>query len=108
MTDLASIEIFSSNKTTLKETSKRKHDGADVFMTESNIEVVNFDEVKREYMKGIASSETPASSDALYLDNQGQYYLIEFIVTQQAGFFINADSQSIRITIFTLTWCAAS
>ena len=78
MTSFDDIEIFTNNKTTLKETSKDNHDGNDIYMTESTLNVVNFDEVKLEYVRGLGVPETPASIDALFLDNFGEYYFIEF------------------------------
>jgi hypothetical protein len=96
MTDLDSIEIFCKYKTTLRETSKDNHDGYDIFMTESTLSVVNFDNVKNEYVKKLKSSETPASNDALYMDNNGEYYFIEF----KNGYIDKEEIFKIRLKIF--------
>ena len=47
-------------------------------MTQSTLGVVNFDAVKNEYVKGLAVSEVPASNDALFISDDGEYYFIEF------------------------------
>lgn len=50
MIDLDTYEIFRVNKTTLKETSKDASERESVqYMTDSPIEVVDFDKVKRHY-----------------------------------------------------------
>jgi hypothetical protein len=72
------VPIFDDNKTTLKEVSKDDHAADDVFMTESTLTVVDFDSVKSRYVKALRLSETPKSNDALFLDNRGNYYFIEF------------------------------
>jgi hypothetical protein len=38
---------------TLKETSKDNHGDVDIFMTESRLQVINFDAVKDEYGKDL-------------------------------------------------------
>ena len=96
MSDLYDFEIFKNNKTSLKETSKDNHDGTDIFMTESTLSVVNFDAVKNDYIKGLQVTETPASNDALYLDDFGEYYFIEF----KNGVIDKAKIFAIRLKIF--------
>ena len=91
MIDLESFKILKRNKSTLKETSKRKNDGLDLFMTESNLEVVDFDAVKLDYTGEIASPYTPTSSDALFIDDNGECFLIEF----KDGFIDNKVSYEI-------------
>lgn len=70
-------EIFKNNLSTLKETSKDIHDGVD-FMTESEIEVVNFNGVKNDYIKDLHVSDTPKSNDALYVGKENKLVFIEF------------------------------
>lgn len=48
------------------------------YMTQSEIEVVNFDEVKNEYIQDMKLSVTPCSNGALYIDKEGKYYFVEF------------------------------
>lgn len=78
MIDFSSIKIFNDNIATLKETSKDNHDGNYKYMTESTLNVVDFDAVKREYIKALHVDLVPASNDALYMDNNGECYFIEF------------------------------
>lgn len=67
MIDLDTYKIFRVNKTTLKETSKDDRDRESVqYMTDSSIEVVDFDKVKRHYANQLhLSEECAASADAL-------------------------------------------
>jgi len=78
MHSICGIQIFDNNKATLKETSKFYHDGSEMFMTDSMLMVINFDSVKYEYIKYLGLSEPPKSNDALFLDESGNYYFIEF------------------------------
>jgi len=77
-------------------TSKDNHDGTDTFMTESALNVVNFDAVKDAYIRELRVSETPASNDALYMDNFGEYYFIEF----KNGYIDKKKIYEIRLKIF--------
>lgn len=47
-------------------------------MTQSLINVVNFDGVKESYIQNMKLSSTSCSSDALYIDEKANYYFIEF------------------------------
>jgi hypothetical protein len=96
MFDMDNIKIFSDNRTTLKDASKDNHDGADIYMTESTLSVVNFDSVKSEYIKDMGLSETPKSSDALFSDERNNYYFIEF----KNGRIDKAKIFEIRLKIF--------
>lgn len=49
MIDLSKYLIFENNKKTFKETSKDDHDGSITYMTESQYQVISFDDVKEEY-----------------------------------------------------------
>lgn len=72
-------EILNSNITSLKETSK--DDANNQYMTESLIDVIDFDKVKNRYLGIIKfnKSVTPCSNDALYKypDNEN-WAFIEF------------------------------
>ena len=67
MIDLNDYPIFRENKETLRETSKDDSNASLVhYMTDSEMEVVNFDQVKRCYVNALGLSENNASSvDAL-------------------------------------------
>ena len=73
-------EIFKSNITTFKETSKDDPEkGCEPkYMTQSEVEVINFDDVKKQYIHGMKLNSVPNSSDALFISRDGSYYLIEF------------------------------
>lgn len=72
------IEIFKKNGSTLKETSWDKDGENPGYMTESDIPVINFDEVKKSYIKDMKLSYTPCSNDALYIGKNEKVYFIEF------------------------------
>lgn len=73
-----SYNILENNKSTLKDTSKDNSNNEVLYMTDSLLEVVDFDRVKAEYIRGMRLTDTPCSSDALYCGNDGKTYLIEF------------------------------
>lgn len=72
------IEIFKNNVSSFKETSKDSDSGTSEYMTQSEIEVINFDKVKDDYIKGMHLSSTPCSNDALYISKDGEVYFVEF------------------------------
>ena len=79
MIDINSYPIFLENITTLKETSRSNPDGkTETFLTESQLQVVNFDKVKEEYVRPLGLPEQPFSNDALYMDGDGNLTFIEF------------------------------
>ncbi len=66
-------------KTTLKETSKDDSDKDNVvYMTESSLEVTNFDLVKTRYTNGLSLSEESATSVDALIQKDGIFYFIEF------------------------------
>lgn len=75
MIDVDSIELFKKNKATLKETSKDSAN--ETFMTNLEIEVINFDKVKEDYSKKLELQTKPKSNDALLYAN-GKLTFIEF------------------------------
>jgi len=94
MIDIEGINILSNNKSTLRATSK--DDSNEVFLTESTLEVVNFDKVKKEYIRNFEIAEEPASVDALYSDGNGELYFIEF----KNGYISKEKSYEIWLKIF--------
>lgn len=78
MIKIEDYPIFARHCSTLKETSKDKHGENIAFMTESNLEIIDFDGVKDEYICTLNLLETPKSNDALYLNLEGKWTFIEF------------------------------
>ena len=77
MINVDEFSLFSSNRSTLKETSKDDNGAnAVVYMTESEIEVINFDKVKEGYVENL-SVQGAASLDALAVF-EDHIELIEF------------------------------
>ncbi len=76
MIDLTRYDIFNNHLTTLKETSEDKSNAE--YMTEAQIEVVNFDEVKAEYIMNLKLRNVPDSVDALFSDENGAVIFVEF------------------------------
>ena len=78
MIDLEEYEIFTSNISTLRQTSKDNHEGKNIYMTNSKLKVINFDGVKKKYVKPIRLVEMPKSNDALYIGTSDDITFIEF------------------------------
>ncbi len=80
MNKVSDIEVFKNNISTLKETSRDDHNGTVSFMTQYLLEVVDFDKVKHNYLKGLKAkvSEEPKSNDALYIGDNDELVFIEF------------------------------
>ena len=77
MIDINSIEIFKDSICAISETSIDNHDGNVNYMTDSSLNVVNFDRAKEIYIESLRLPEPPKSSDALFV-NKDMMYLIEF------------------------------
>ena len=79
MSDYDIYETFRNNKSTLKECSKDNSDPNCIkFMTESQLEVINFDMVKTKYTNALKlSEECAASVDALLQADEASAF-IEF------------------------------
>lgn len=79
MIQLNSYSIFSDSKSTLKEASK---DDSNVFapqyMTQSSLEVIDFDLVKRKYANKLGLSEENASSVDAIIQFENHLAFIEF------------------------------
>lgn len=64
---------------TLRDTSIDKHDSSSVaYMTNSLMEVIDFDAVKDAYVKLLKLFEIPKSNDALFEDGKGNIVFVEF------------------------------
>lgn len=76
--ELYNIPIFKKNMSTFKETSYDKDGEKPGYMTDSQIQVINFDKVKDCYIKNLALSNTPCSNDALYFGKDNKIFFVEF------------------------------
>ena len=72
------IKIFKDNVSSFKDTSRDSDGEAPKYMTNSEIRVINFDKVKESYIREMNLSDTPCSSDALYIGKKEQLFLVEF------------------------------
>ncbi len=96
MIDISKYPILSGHISTLKETSKDNHDGSTVYMTGSDFEVVNFDDVKTEYAAPLRLSVAPKSNDALLINSDNFATFIEF----KNGIFDRDKEFSVRKKIY--------
>lgn len=79
MIDLNSYEIFSESRQSLKETSKDDSNSQDIqYMTSSEMEVINFDLVKRKYANTLDLSEESATSVDAILPFRDRIIFLEF------------------------------
>lgn len=79
MIDLNSYEIFSESRQSLKETSKDDSNSQDIqYMTSSEMEVINFDLVKRKYANTLDLSEESATSVDVILPFRDRIIFLEF------------------------------
>lgn len=79
MKGFSSYSILDNHRSSLKETSKDAPDLEHTFyMTEDMTEVINFDDVKKEYISVLSLSDVPASADALLEKEDGYPIFIEF------------------------------
>ncbi|MCL2201742.1 MAG: hypothetical protein FWB75_07230 [Oscillospiraceae bacterium] len=98
MIQIDNHEILKSSVSTLRETSVNNHDGTNIYLTESTISVVNFDSVKDQYVRNLSEPipESPKSNDALFVDNNGEMFFIEF----KAGRVEHNKIHQIRLKLF--------
>lgn len=96
MIKIEDYEIFNTNISTLKETSRDNHDNTDCYMTESTLAAINFDRVKDEYIKDLKLCENPKSNDALFICPDGKPVFIEF----KNGFMDNGKCFDVRGKVF--------
>lgn len=73
-----SYSILKKNISTLKEASRDNHNKIDYFMTESKINIIDFDAVKDDYIRNLKLKEKPKSNDALLQSSNGDLAFIEF------------------------------
>lgn len=79
MINISGYQIFSDNTTTLKETSVDDHDsGRPEYMTESDMQAVDYDKVKDAYVSGMALGTVPGSCDALLENSSHNIVFVEF------------------------------
>lgn len=79
MKDFSAYPILDNHRCSLKETSKDTPDSGHTFyMTEDMTEVINFDDVKKEYISVLSLSDMPASVDALLERADGYPIFVEF------------------------------
>ncbi|MEB3060633.1 hypothetical protein VJJ74_05670 [Parvimonas micra] len=76
MSRLIDIDIFRNNIISLKHSSYDNKNNC--HMTSDNMEVIDFDKVKREYLNNIGLSEECAKSVDAIIDFNGNFILIEF------------------------------
>ena len=69
--ELLKNHICSLKKASLDSTNRKA-------MCESNLEVVHFDNIPKEYARGKGWKSVPKSNDALYVDVDGKWFFIEF------------------------------
>lgn len=67
---------FFKHKTFIKETSY--DDAQNQYMTESDLEVIDFDKVKEEYIENLKLTEPPKSCDSLFFLDSNKKVFIEF------------------------------
>ena len=72
------IPIFKNNMTTFKETAYDKDGKEPGYMTNSEIQVINFDKVKDCYIKDMSLTGKPCSNDALYIGKNSKIFFVEF------------------------------
>lgn len=75
MKDYKSIPIFNSNIESIKEVSY--DDKNKEYMITSQLQVINFDKVKKEYCKNFSIKSPPKSCDGLYISGD-KIFLLEF------------------------------
>lgn len=71
MFKINSYEIFKNSFTTLKRTSRDDGSGEWIYMTESDLQVVNYDKVMGKYGANVGIS-SPCSNDALCINNENK------------------------------------
>lgn len=99
MIDLSKHAQF-NHFATLKETSLDKRDNGSLsYMTESLMRVINFDDVKDEYIKCLKLSDVPKSNDALFDDGSGTIIFVEF----KNGYMDNIKQFAVRKKIYDST-----
>ena len=78
MIDLNTFQIFADHLSNLRRLSLDDGKGQKIYMTQSTRDAVNFDAVKKEYIKALRLSKVPSSNDALFDDGRGSLVFVEF------------------------------
>ena len=82
MIDLSKYLIFENNKKTFKETSKDDHDGSITYMTESQYQVISFDDVKDMNDEGKFEYDYDLDNEYSNLSTLGKiWYIIKNIIS---------------------------
>lgn len=77
--DLNEFRLFRDNHSSLQETSKDSSGDKPAFMTNAAHKVINFDDVKTQYLNELnMTEEKAASADALFCGKDDKIYFIEF------------------------------
>lgn len=99
MIDLSKYPQF-NHIVTLKETSRDEHDSGTIsYMTDSKLPVINFDDVKNDYIKDLQLSDAPKSNDALLDKGNGKLVFVEF----KNGYMDRAKQFAVRKKIYDST-----
>ena len=98
MIDINKHKLLRDNVSTLKETSIDTHDNNNniKYMTASEREAINFDDVKKEYIKDLALTEPPKSNDALFINKNDDLVFVEF----KNGYMDTAKKYAVRKKIY--------
>ena len=110
MINLDEYEIFRSHKSTLKNTSYDAH-GSPKYMTDSELDVVDFDAVKEEYAKSLRLSEIPKSNDAVFDSGLGAPVFLEFkngFIDQKTAFDLQKKIYDSVLIFSDITSCTVS
>ncbi len=97
MIDINKHKLLRDNVSTLKETSIDTHDNNNIkYMTASEREAINFDNVKKEYIKNLALTDEPKSNDALFINKNDDLVFVEF----KNGYMDTAKKYAVRKKIY--------
>ena len=95
--DINKHKLLRDNVSTLKETSIDTHDNNNIkYMTASEREAINFDNVKKEYIKNLALTDEPKSNDALFINKNDDLVFVEF----KNGYMDTAKKYAVRKKIY--------
>lgn len=78
MIDLTLYDIFNKNLSTLKKTSRDTSTKPYSYMTESLLQVVDFDKSKNQYASTQKMRDCPKSVDAVFQQTDGKIVFVEF------------------------------
>ena len=99
MIDLNTFQIFADHPSNLRRLSLDDGKGQKIYMTQSTRDAVNFDAVKKEYIKALRLSKVPSSNDALFDDGSGSLVFVEF----KNGFISNKKKLEIWKKLYDST-----